>query len=89
MAFFFSGFCKEATGQKSSNRSSSDEAAAAAFAERWGVCCLLDPAGGSVLCNAHTHAHMKKKREGTGQWANEAGLQESIPVETGSVSCGP
>lgn len=57
----FPGFCKEATGQKPSNRSSSDEAAAAAFAERWGVCCLLDPAGGSVLCNTHTHTHMKKR----------------------------
>lgn len=45
--------------------------------------------GRPFATHIRTHTHEKKKREGTGQWANEAGLQESIPVETGSVSCGP
>lgn len=48
-------------GQKSSNRSSVAELAAAASVERWGVGCLLDPAGGSVLRNTHTQK--KKERE--------------------------
>lgn len=51
-------------GQKSSNRSSAAELAAAASVERWGVCCLLDPAGGSVLSNTHTHEREREQVSG-------------------------